>query len=369
MLIFMTFELRDRLLSMIVDKSGGPLALQRKSIRIRAQAPQLSISELIEALVKDGDPGKGKEVAETLANQHIQFVTLLDADYPIFLKEIPDPPLVLFYSGSLSVLKRPCISIVGSRKVSDYGQQVTRQLAGELAHVGFTVVSGLALGVDAFAHQAALEVQGRTAGVLGSGIDHIYPREHRSLAKSMVRNQGLVISEFPPGAPPRPFHFPFRNRIISGLAHATIVVEAGEKSGTLITARHCLDQGRELFAVPGPIHAEGSKGANLLIAKGEAQLITSVESLVSQLKPLLGMAVQHESRVMQTIEDPISRKIYEKLDAFEPLPLDLLVAELELDPGNVISHLVELQSLNLIESKPGQLYLRNSLARVAGSQA
>jgi len=354
-------HLQHALLHVIMEESGS-LAFQRKLAKARMEMPHLELAGVLEKILPRDGAEKGQAHETSLLKAHVHYTTLLDPDYPMMLKQIHGPPPVLFYAGSIASLHRPCISIVGSRAVTTYGLQVAKKLGGELAQMGFTLVSGLALGVDAAGHVAALEVNGRTAAVLGSGVDRIYPAEHRTLAKDMIHMKGAVVSEFPPGVRPKAFHFPVRNRIISGLSHAVIVVEAKEKSGSLITARHCLDQGRELFAVPGPIHHETSYGTNKLIQSGEARLLLSVENVLEELQPLLGMAANHEKRIFKDIKDPISKKIYEKLDAFEPIPLDLLVAELEEEAGTVVARLVELQSRNLIECRPGQYYVRNPLA-------
>ncbi len=353
-------ELQRALLSVIVEEAGS-MAFQRKLLKARMEAPHLDLEQVLEKLLPRDAAEKGGAHEASLKRNNVHYTTLLDPDYPLMLKQIHDPPPVLFYAGSLQALHRPCISIVGARAVTTYGLQTAKKLGGELAAMGFTLVSGLALGVDAAGHVAALEVGGRTAGVLGSGVDLIYPAEHRTLARDMVNMNGAVVSEFPPGVRPRAFHFPIRNRIISGLSHGVIVVEAKEKSGSLITARHCLDQGRELFAVPGPINHETSFGANKLIQEGSAKLLLSVDNILEDLQPLLGMAANHEKRVLKIIKDPLSKKIYERLDAYEPLPLDLLVAELEEDAGLIIARLVDLQSQKLVECRPGQYYVRNPL--------
>jgi len=352
--------LKHALIARVLE-GDGPLVLQRHLQQLRTEMPGLSAQELVERLVDPALATRGEALAEQLKQRHIKWVTLLDEGYPLTLKQIADPPLLLFYSGALQAVHRPCISIVGSRRCSTYGAQVAHQLAGELAALGFVIVSGLALGVDTRAHNACLQTDGRTAAVLGSGIDTIYPASNRGLGREIIRKGGAILSEFPPGTPIKPFHFPYRNRIISGLSHATLVVEATEKSGSLITARHCLDQGRELFAVPGPIHKETSKGTNGLIARGEARLLFTVETLLQELRPLLGMAAAHEDRMRVEIKDPLAKKIYERLDAFEPMPLDLLIADLGLDTGTVTAKLVELESLNMVECQPGLNYLRNPL--------
>lgn len=343
-------------------RGEGVIALQRRFQKARMELPELSLAELLDRLL-EADTAV-VDYMEKLKARNIRITTVLDDDFPRMLRHIPDPPLALFFSGELQTLHRPAISVVGSRSCTTYGLQTTSALAGALARMGFVIVSGLALGIDARAHGASLEVSGRTAAVLGSGVDRIYPWEHRELARRIIDGGGVILSEFPPGSAPKPFHFPIRNRLISGLSHATIVVEAKARSGSLITARHCLDQGRELFAVPGPIHRASSLGTNRLISRGEAQLLLSVDGILEQLQPLLGLAVAHESLVNNRIQDPIAKKIYERLDAFEPMPLDLLVAELGLDTGTVLAKLIELESLNMVEPKAGQLYVRNPLRPV-----
>ena len=349
--------------SLIADVCGekGPLPLIRSYCRNHIEEPESDIPDRIARLVEPGSAARGADLVGSLAERHIKLITLLDPTYPLMLKQIADPPLVLFYSGECQALHRPAVGIVGSRKAGTYGRQVARQLAGELARLGFVIASGLAHGIDARAHTACLDVEGRTVAVLGSGIDTIYPRDHRDLGRRIVLGGGAVISEMPPGTPPKPFHFPIRNRIISGLSHAVIVVEAQPRSGSLVTARHCLEQGRELFAVPGPINQPGSQGTNQLIAKGEAQLVLSLESILEHLGPILGLAAQHQARLEAVIEHPLSKKIYERLDAFEPLPLDLLVAELGEETGVLLARLVELEARNLVERRPGHLYVRNPL--------
>ena len=344
-----------------VVKQPGALKFQRRFQELRLSMPDLDLEECIAQTLAANPVEQGSALVDELAARHIKVITLLDPGFPNLLKQIPDPPPVLFYSGEIQALQRPAISIVGSRTNTEYGRQVARALAGELARLGFSIISGLARGIDGHAHRAVLEVGGKTVAVLGSGLDHIYPAENRDLARDMVHRGGAVISEFAPGTPPKAFHFPIRNRIISGLSHATIIVEAKERSGSLITARHCLDQGRDLFAVPGPIQKATSLGTNKLIFNGEAQLLLSVESILEQLKPLLGLAAAHERAVQKEIGNPLAKKIYERLDAFEPMPVDLLVAELGQDVSLVVARLTELETLDLVERRPGQKYVRNPL--------
>jgi DNA processing protein len=210
--------------------------------------------------------------------QGISILTWEDELYPPRLKEIDQPPPVLYVRGALTAEDAWSVAVVGTRRVSAYGRQVTDELASFLAANGVTVVSGLARGVDAIAHQAALKAGGRTVAVLGSGVDRIYPPEHSQLAEKML-SSGALISDYAPGTPPDASNFPPRNRIISGLSMATVVVEAGETSGALITAQFAVDQGREVFAVPGNILAPQSKGTNRLIAQGARPMLSGRDML------------------------------------------------------------------------------------------
>ncbi|MDT8897477.1 DNA-processing protein DprA [Thermanaerothrix sp. 4228-RoL] len=247
---------------------------------------------LVEVFVQTRKTLSLEKVAETLTQKSIQVMTWEDDDYPFLLKNIDQPPPVLYVRGRLSSADQVAVAVVGTRQVSAYGRKVTEQLAVTLAHHGVTVVSGLARGVDALAHEATLNAGGRTLAVLGSGVDVIYPAEHRRLAERILQ-QGALISDYPPGTPPEANNFPPRNRIISGLAMATVVVEAGEKSGALITATFAAEQGREVFAVPGNINSPSSKGTNRLIANGARPLLQ-----VEEVLDALDIAqVQHQQMV------------------------------------------------------------------------
>ncbi len=210
--------------------------------------------------------------------KEIQVLIWEDADYPVRLKEIELPPPVLYVRGDLRAEDEWAVAIVGTRRLTAYGRQVTAEIANMLARSGVSVVSGLARGIDGVAHKAALEAGGRTLAVLGSGVDRIYPPEHRSLAGEIIRS-GAIISDYAPGTPPDGLNFPPRNRIIAGLSLAVVVVEAGESSGALITAQFAADQGREVFAVPGSITAQQSQGANKLIQQGARPLLDPAEVL------------------------------------------------------------------------------------------
>jgi DNA processing protein len=208
-----------------------------------------------------------------------------DQDYPELLRLSPDPPARLWLDGAVEVLWAPQIAIVGARNASPQGLDNARLFARALAQAGFVVTSGLALGIDAAAHEAALKANGRSVAVVGTGLDEVYPRSNASLAAAIART-GTVVSEHPPGTPPRKGHFPRRNRIIAGLSVAVLVIEASERSGSLITARLAAEAGREVFAVPGSIHNPLARGCHLLIRQG-AQLVMDIAEIVESARPLV----------------------------------------------------------------------------------
>lgn len=218
-------------------------------------------------------------------NHHL--VTFLDPDYPQLLKEIPDPPLALFVIGDRCLLMSPQLAIVGSRNPSNLGRETAQQFAHYLANVGLTITSGLALGIDAAAHHGALAAKGKTIAVCGTGLDTVYPAKHRDLAEH-ISQTGAIVSEFPLGTKPHPYNFPQRNRIISGLSVGTLVVEAAVRSGSLITAHAALEQGREVFAIPGSIHNPLAKGCHQLIRQG-AKLVETAHDILEDLGSLLGI--------------------------------------------------------------------------------
>ena len=202
-----------------------------------------------------------------------------DSSYPVLLHHAKGAPAALFYEGDLEACSAPCISVIGSRSMSGYGQQVVQLLVPGLVKAGLTIVSGLAYGIDSYAHRVALRQKGLCVAVLGSSLDRIYPRVNEQLAKDIVSNGGCIFSEYPPGTDPERGHFPERNRIVAGLSPVTLIIEAGEKSGTLITARQALDAGREVCVVPADITREQSKGTHQLLKQG-ARPVTSVEDVI-----------------------------------------------------------------------------------------
>jgi len=219
-----------------------------------------------------------------LERDQIRIVDLENPNYPALLKEAHNPPYLLYTRGQLDLNMHPAIAIVGSRKYSPYGAQLTASFAHDLAVAGFVIVSGLALGIDAISHKNALEAGGKTVAVLGSSIDekNIYPRANLALAHEMIVKDGLLLSDYPPETPANSFTFPARNRIIAGLSLGTLVIEAGERSGALITARMALENNREVFAIPGSIFSENSVGTNNLIKSG-AKLVTNISDILEEL--------------------------------------------------------------------------------------
>ena len=231
----------------------------------------------------------------TCDTKKIDIICFSDSRYPALLKEITDPPPLIFSKGDLGAARSTAVAIVGSRYPSDYGQKTARDLAGSLAGIGCTVVSGFARGIDSMAHRGALEAGGRTIGVLGCGVDRIYPPENVKLYSEVIEN-GAIISEFPAGTPPDPGNFPRRNRIISGMSHGVVVVEASLNSGSLITAKWALEQGREVFAVPGNVVSYRSKGTNKLIKDG-ARLVETFSDILEELGPKIGRDVADKLKI------------------------------------------------------------------------
>ncbi len=235
----------------------------------------------------------------------MQLISIADSAYPQLLREIADPPLVLYAKGRLELLQHPLpLAVVGARKVSVYGQQVARYLGTELAAAGCCLVSGLALGVDGIIHEAALEVAAEpaaTIGVLGCGLEQIYPRQHQRLFASMQQH-GLIISEFALGAAPEKYHFPRRNRIISGLALGTVVVEAAQRSGALITARYAMEQGRSVFAAPQPILSPAGAGNNALLRQG-ATLVSQATDIMEEIMPQARADLQKPKKPIKRSRD------------------------------------------------------------------
>jgi DNA processing protein len=316
--------------------------------RLRADDPVL----LEIARAGSPDARATREAAEAAG---IHVLAWDDPRYPAALLAIPDVPPVLWYRGRLDAFRAPAVAVVGSRAASAVAMETAERLGADLAARGVTVVSGLARGVDSAAHRGAIET-GRTIAVLGSGVDRMYPPEHASLAEQITRD-GLIVSEFPPGTPPLAFHFPLRNRIISGLSSAVVVVEANEKSGSLITAASALEQGRDVMAVPGNVLSGRNRGAHALIRDG-AKIVECADDIVEELKwhrPWSASANQASSGASaSTSGDPLLQLMQEE----EAYDLDALAAAAGIEGVRLLPRLLELELHGLVERVGGGRFRR-----------
>ena len=254
---------------------------------------------------------RGLQVLEALELHNAQLITHQNVNYPGLLGQIERPPPLLFVKGNIELLSLPQIALIGTRNPTASGIENTRAFSRYLAQGGFTITSGLALGVDGFAHEAALNVGGKTIAVMATGIDRIYPSRHQRLADTILEKDGLLVTEFVPGTAPLAAHFPQRNRIISGLSLGVLVMEAAVKSGSLITARYALEQNREVFAVPGSIHNPQSKGCHALIKQG-AQLVETGEDIIKQLAGLIHYFATQQNNANQITEPSPNVQVAEK---------------------------------------------------------
>lgn len=288
----------------------------------------------------------------------IKVLTIDDKEYPSSLKYIDDPPYIIYLSGNIKKEDLISIAVVGCRKPTIYGKMVTEKITLKLVKTGFTVVSGLARGIDTIAHKVTVENGGRTIAVLGSGLLNIYPYENRKLSSEIEKN-GAVLSEFPLRTSPERFNFPRRNRIISGLSLGTLVVEAGELSGALITARFSLEQGREVFAIPGDINSLYSKGTNNLIKSG-AKLVQDVTDIIEELKNVLPeefLNKRGQSELSNIKLTDIENKICSLL-SFEPEHIDNLARKSNISINLLSSVLINLEIKGFIKQYPGKLFIK-----------
>jgi len=315
----------------------------------------LSQMEAVKEVIAQRNPDK--EI-DRLKKYDIKVIILADKDYPKMLQEIPDPPGLLYVRGKILPKDEIALAVVGSRKFSPYGKKVTDELVWSLAKTKITIISGLALGIDAFAHQAALEAGGRTIAVLACGLDQIYPINNIRLADKILASEGAIISEFPLGMPALNYNFPIRNRIIAGLSLGTVVIEAAENSGSLLTAAAAIDYNREVFAVPGEIFSETSYGTNKLIRMG-AKLITSYQDILDELQ-----ITQKEkiSQAREIVPDTADEEILLKL-LKEPQIIDEIVRKSKMTPAQVNSVLIGLEIKGKINNLGGTRYVINGKLR------
>lgn len=344
-------SVRPSLLSAALSRLGSAEAV----LAATPQALAAVSTEIAAALKVPPDPDYLARALRWLEAPGHQLIAWDDIDFPKLLLEAGEPPPVLYYIGDRSLLNRPTLAIVGSRNATPQGRENARDFATALAGAGLTIVSGLALGIDGAAHEGALLGRGSTLAVVATGLDRVYPAEHRELAHAIARKGGLV-SEFLPGTPPLRANFPQRNRLISGISLGVLVVEASLSSGSLITARHAADQNRDMFAIPGSIHSPFSRGPHKLIRDG-AKLVETAQDVLDELRvPGLVLAEVPQRARGATGELPHAAV----LDALgqDPTDLDRLVQRSQLPPEALAAALVELELDGLVTSLPGARWQR-----------
>jgi DNA processing protein len=354
--------LGDHLVLALVREWQSPDAVLRASVGDLTDRG--CSARLAEAVVRGPNAEACRRIARELHDiqrTHIQVLSLLDADYPRRLLMIPDPPPLLYVSGTLRASDELAMAVVGARRGTPAGRLVTERLAGGLAEAGFTIISGLARGVDAAAHRGALAAGGRTVAVLGCGLRRTYPAEHQHL-RDEIEEHGAAVSELSLNAPPHSGHFPRRNRIISGLSYGVIVTEAAIDSGSLITARLAADQGREVFAIPGSVNEETSRGTHALIKQG-ATLVEHVKDVIDviapQLEPVMRSRMSPARSASATADNfgNHERLVYDALSD-EPLTVDSLLERTRLPVPSVVASLLSLELRRRVRQLPGQRYLK-----------
>jgi DNA processing protein len=348
----------------------SPCPLAARSLLERFRRPEAILATPAEAMADL--PGVTPRLVERLRNPRLleaaaaemesadrQSVRILirdDPEYPGILSQLPDPPPLLYVRGSLTAGDDPAVALVGSRRASPYGLEMARSLAAEMASAGVTVVSGLARGIDEASHRGALEGGGRTLAFLGSGIDRIYPPESRRLAEA-ISLKGALLSEFPLGTPPLPGNFPVRNRLISGMCRGVAVVEAAPRSGSLITARMALEQGREVFAVPGNVTRPGALGPNFLIQQG-AKLVMRGRDILEEIP---GVVLPRESAPREGRDEEMGREAARLLSLVppdDPIGVDELAEKSGMEAGPLLATLLDLEMSERVRRLPGRRFIR-----------
>ena len=352
----------------------GPVTIKKLwehfgSIKSAWEADEKSIWEINEihkpgarAFLENRDKVDLESELGSITEQNLKVFTLDDEDYPEWLKNIYDPPPVLYLKGDILKIDQKALAIVGTRMASHYGREIARKLAFELSSLGFTIVSGMALGIDTLAHQGAIEANGKTIAVLGCGVDIVYPPSNRQLSQE-IEKSGALVSEFPLGTGTEKGNFPRRNRIISGLSLGVVVVEGHYDSGAMITAKCALDQGREVFAVPGNVELDQSKGPHWLIKQG-AKLVESVDDILEELNfqlPTSNLKINSKSQ-LQTIKrdysnlSPEEQKVISVL-SLEPKYIDNVSTDSGLTIPQVLSLLMMLEVKKIIRQIPGKMFI------------
>ena len=337
-----------RLYQLLVNRFGSPEAVFSASEDALLETPGVG-RRLAARLRNPPSVAETEELIENCYKAGIDILWIEHIRYPRLLKEIPDPPLALFARGELKSEDELAVAIVGTRHASTYGLAMAERLAAGLARAGVTIISGLARGIDAAAHRGALTAGGRTIAVLGSGVARIYPPEHTALAEEIVQH-GALLSEAPPHAPPHGGMFPQRNRIISGMALGVVIVEAGESSGALITARHAMEQNREVFAVPGRADSPNSRGCNRLLRDG-AKWVESPEDVLEELGPLIRPVARSDGTTIRQPAElkltPLEQQVLQTIRS-DPTPIDEVIALTGLAASQVLAVISVLEMRKLI---------------------
>ncbi|CAN5313615.1 DNA-processing protein DprA [soil metagenome] len=365
----MTPGVGPRAATKLLERFGSPDAV------FNARRPELEAlrlkGETIDSLIKDEFHERAAGELENVKRLGGDILILDDGSYPALLREIDDPPIVLYVKGDWQAcLDQPGIGVVGSRMCSTYGENASEMLSRDLATCGISIVSGLARGIDAAAHKGAMQAKGRTVGVMGTGIDSVYPREHNGLVREILASGGCLVSQFPLGTPPLKDNFPYRNRIISGLSLGVLIVEASERSGSLITARLAAEQNREVMAVPGNITSGNSFGTNYLIKSG-AKLVQQWQDVVAELPSEIAAGIlppKIEEKVTgQSARQPDliptgmssnEKIVWEILSGDDSTHIDVLLETSGLSFGDLNAALVGLDIRDLIRVLPGKHYAR-----------
>jgi len=355
-----------RTANQLLSRFGSPagvFAASRLALGKEGLKPD-TIQELKDSSILE----KANAEIERLEKLDAEVITLEDDAYPQLLREIHDPPIALYVRGDLrKAIERPCLAVVGSRRCSTYGVNVAESLSRDLASHGLTIVSGLARGIDAAAHRGALESNGQTIAVVGTGLETTYPKEHKKLEEQIIAS-GAVVSEFPLGTPPLPQNFPYRNRILSGLCFGVLIVEASEHSGSLITARLAYEQGRDVFAVPGNITSQTSFGPNYLIKDG-AKLVQIWRDVVDELpreakEHLFGIerptaAKSNVQPIFEAVDlSDNERKVLDILSSDVPAHIDQLLLSSELSSSDLMTALLGLEMKDRIKQLPGKSFIK-----------
>src|SRR5262245_20054800 len=367
----MTPGIGPRVAAKLLERFGSAEAVYNAT---RTELEQLRLlPESIDTIISRDLRARAEAEIRTVRKLDADILLLDDGVYPAALREIFDPPIVIYVKGAWSTcLDQPCVGIVGSRKCSTYGQNAALMLARDLAQRGVTIVSGFARGIDASAHRGALEAGGRTVAVLGTGIDECYPRDHKRLASEILDSGGALVTQFPLGTPPVSENFPYRNRIISGLSLGVVVVEASENSGSLITARLAMEQNREVFAIPGNITSRNSFGTNYLIKGAGAKLVQQWQDIATELPPQIAANLLPsrfgEKKKDQSLVDRLAfvpeglprteSSVFRLLAPDAPSHIDTLIDQSRLPISEITSALLSLEMRELVRALPGKCFVR-----------